>query len=168
MSVKGIESSERGAAMVEAAVTMLTLLVLLFGIFEAGRVLNIQQTLTNAAREGARFSVLPAAASGTPPVPSDTLPSADTVQTRVQSYLNAAGLNGATATVTVSQCCDPTFNACSNPAPSPTLPTCPSGQFHYSRVTVTVPYNVLSISMFGVLRMDLQGQATMRNETNLK
>jgi Flp pilus assembly protein TadG len=165
MIVKGTQSTERGAAMVEAALTMLTLLILMFAILEAARMLNIQQTLANAAREGARFSVLPAAAS---PLPSDTLPTVSDVQARVQGYLNAAGLNGATATVGVLQCCDPTPNSCTAATGPPTAPDCPTGQFHYSRVTVTVPYNVMSISMFGFLQVNLQGQATMRNETNVK
>jgi Flp pilus assembly protein TadG len=171
MRIKGSESSQRGAAVLEATLTMLTLLILIFAIFEAARILNIQQTLANAAREGARFSVLPAAASGTPPLPSDTLPTAAAVQTRVQNYLNAAGLNGATAQIDVFQCCDPTTANCttsSTATGTATVPTCPSGQFHYSRVKVTVPYNVLSVSMFGALQMNLRGQATMRNETNLQ
>jgi Flp pilus assembly protein TadG len=163
MKVKRRKSSERGAAMVEAALTMLTLLILLFAILEAGRMLNIQQTLTNAAREGARLSVLPAWGG------TDTLPSTGTVQTRVQSFLDASGLNGSTATVSVNQCCDPSFpspNSCS--APTGTPPTCPAGSIQYSRVTVTVPYKVVSISMFSLLEVTLQGKATMRNETNLK
>ena len=135
--------------MVEAALTMLTLLVLLFAIFEAGRLLNIQQTLTNAAREGARLSVLPAAATGSPPVPSDTLPSAGTVQARVQDFLNASGLNGASATINVDQAYT-------------------VGSTVYSRVTVTVPYRIVSISMFSMLEVNLRGQAMMRNETNLQ
>ncbi len=166
MKFKGTESSERGAAMLEAALTMLTLLVLLFAIFEAGRMLNIQQTLTNAAREGARLSVLPAAATGSPPVPSDTLPSTSVVQARVQDFLNASGLNGAAATVDVNQCCDPSPNTCTAPSGSPAK--CPAGTTQYSRVTVTVPYKVVSISMFSLLEVNLRGQATMRNETNLK
>jgi len=151
MKVKGKEGSERGAAMLEAALTMLTLLVLLFAIFEAGRMLNIQQTLTNAAREGARLSVLPAAATGSPPVPSDTLPSTGVVQARVQTFLDASGLNGATATIAVDQAYTPVV-----------------GSTVYSRITVTVPYKVLTISMFGLLEVNLQGQAMMRNETNLQ
>lgn len=149
MKNKATRSSERGAAMVEAALTMLTLLVLLFSIFEAGRLLNIQQTLTNAAREGARLSVLPAAATGSPPVPSDTLPSTSTVQARVQDFLNASGLNGATATINVDQAYT-------------------VGSTIYSRVTVIVPYRIVSISMFSMLEVNLQGQAMMRNETNLE
>ena len=148
MKVKSTNGSERGSALLEAAVTMLTLLVIVFAIFEAGRMLNIQQTLTNAAREGARLSVLPAA--GTGGVPTDTLPSVGTVQARVQSFLSAAGINGATATVNVDQ---------SYPAGAP------AGAV-YSRVTVTVPYKIVSISMFKLLQVNLQGQAKMRNETN--
>jgi Flp pilus assembly protein TadG len=153
MRVKETANSERGAAMVEAALTMLTLLVLIFAIFEAGRMLNIQQTLTNAAREGARLSVLPAAASGSPPAPSDTLPSAAQVRTRVRTFLDASGVNGANvpdANILVDQA----YN--------------PGGSTVYSLVTVTVPYRVLSISMFSFLEVNLQGQAMMRNETNLQ
>jgi Flp pilus assembly protein TadG len=135
--------------MVEAAATMLTLLVLIFGIFEAGRMLSIQQTLTNAAREGARLSVLPAAASGSPLAYSDTLPSTSVVQARVQEFLNASGLNGASANVAVVQ--DHTV-----------------GSTVYSLVTVTVTYKVLTISMFSSLEFPLRGQAMMRNETNLQ
>ena len=154
MKFKGTESSQRGAAMLEAALTLLTLLVLLFAIFEAGRVLNIQQTLTNAAREGARLSVLPLQGG------TDTLPSTSTVQNRVQSFLNASGLNGSTATISVNQaCCGPSTSGCV---------TCVSGDIRYSRVEITLPYKVVSISMFGLLEVNLHGRAAMRNETNLQ
>src|SRR5258705_241604 len=132
MKVKRTESSQRGSAMLEAALTMLTLLVLLFAIFEAGRILNIQQTLTNAAREGARLSVLPLQGG------TDTLPSTGVVQTRVQSFLNASGLNGAAATVDVNQCCDPSPNSCTAPSGSP--PKCAAASIQYPRITVTAPY----------------------------
>jgi len=33
---------------------------------------------------------------------------------------------------------------------------------------VSVPYNIISISMFSSLNMTLRGKAAMRNETNLK
>ena len=147
MSVKEKESSERGSAMVEAALTMLTLLVLIFGIFEAGRMLNIQQTLTNAAREGARLSVLPLQGG------TDTLaPDAD-VRSRVRTFLDANGLNSAVV---------PDGNIVLDQAYNP------GGTTVYSRVTVTAPYRVLTISMFSVFEVNLQGQAMMRNETNLQ
>lgn len=153
MNAEG-NKDQHGAALVEAALMMLTFLIILFAIFEAGRMLSIQQTLTNAAREGARFAVLPLQGG------TDALPSTTAVQDRVQSFLNASGLNGATANIVVNQdCCTPTSSTCN---------TCAGGDTHYSRVTVTVPYRVVSISMFSMLEMNLQGQATMRNETNVE
>ncbi|HKY21892.1 MAG TPA: TadE/TadG family type IV pilus assembly protein [Vicinamibacterales bacterium] len=52
-------NSERGAAMIEAAIMTPILLLLMVGIFEVGRAYETWQVLTNAAREGARISVLP-------------------------------------------------------------------------------------------------------------
>lgn len=46
--------SDRGAAMVEFAIIAPLLLLLVFGIIEFGRAYNAQNTLTHAAREGAR------------------------------------------------------------------------------------------------------------------
>jgi Flp pilus assembly protein TadG len=147
MKVKGKDTSERGSAMVEAALTLLTLLVLIFGIFEAGRMLNIQQTLTNAAREGARLSVLPLQGG------TDMLAPEAQVRSRVRTFLDASGLNGAVV---------PDGNILVDQAYNP------GGTTVYSRVTVTVPYRVLTISMFGLLEVNLQGQAMMRNETNVQ
>ena len=51
--------SEKGAALVEAAVTIPLLLLVSVGIFEFGRAYQTWQVITNAAREGARVAVLP-------------------------------------------------------------------------------------------------------------
>ncbi len=51
--------SERGAELIEAAVTIPLLLLIAVGIFEFGRAYQSWQILTNAAREGARISILP-------------------------------------------------------------------------------------------------------------
>ena len=51
--------SERGAALLEAAITLPMLLLVAVGIFEFGRAYQTWQILTNAAREGARMAVLP-------------------------------------------------------------------------------------------------------------
>lgn len=48
------QDSERGAAAVEFAMLLPILIMLAFGIMEFGRAYNVQATLTNAAREGAR------------------------------------------------------------------------------------------------------------------
>ena len=145
MKTERDRTQERGAAFVEAALTSLMLTVIMFAIFEAGRLINIQQTLTNAAREGARLSVLPAWGG------TDTLPSTTAVQARVQTFLDAAGLNGASATVLVDN-----------------NHTEAGGTTKYSLVTVTVPYKVVSLSMFRLLEVNLRGRSMMRNETNLQ
>ena len=49
---------DRGAAAVEMALVLPVLVVILLGIIDFGRVLNAQQTLTFAAREGARAMTL--------------------------------------------------------------------------------------------------------------
>ena len=53
--------SEKGAALLEAAVTIPLLLLVSVGIFEFGRAYQTWQVITNAAREGARLAVLPIA-----------------------------------------------------------------------------------------------------------
>lgn len=70
---------ERGAAMIEMAITMPLLLLLSIGVFEFGRAFQCWQVLTNATREGARVASLP----GT----SDAA-----VTSRVQNYLDAGQL----------------------------------------------------------------------------
>lgn len=50
---------EAGQALVEIAIALPILLALLIGIFEFARAYNVQQVITNAAREGAREGVLP-------------------------------------------------------------------------------------------------------------
>jgi Flp pilus assembly protein TadG len=50
--------AERGAAAIEFALVLPILLLLILGIFEFGRVLNIQISLSNAAREGARVMAI--------------------------------------------------------------------------------------------------------------
>jgi Flp pilus assembly protein TadG len=142
MKNQATRSSERGAVMVEAALTMLMFLVILFAIMEAGRIFNIQQTLNNAAREGARLSVAPLSQT-------NTLATQDQVTQRVQTFLQASGLNGATATITVDQ-----------------AHAIGSGSTVGTLVTVRVPYNVLTTSIFSTLQVNLRGQALMRNETS--
>lgn len=71
--------SEKGAALIEAAVTVPIILLISVGIFEFGRAYQTQQVLTNAAREGARLAVIEGSTD------------AD-VRTRVRDYLAGGGL----------------------------------------------------------------------------
>jgi Flp pilus assembly protein TadG len=50
--------SERGAAAVEFALVLPILIMLLLGIVEFGRIFNVQVSVTNAAREGARVMAI--------------------------------------------------------------------------------------------------------------
>src|SRR5262245_18204281 len=108
---------ESGVTTVEAAVFLLWFLMLVFAVIEAGQFLKTRQALTNAAREGARLAVTPA--SGT-----DILPTTAEITTRVDTFLLAAGVTGATVTVN-----RPVLVA-----------TATDLQTAYTQVTVTKPY----------------------------
>ena len=82
---------EKGAALLEAAITVPIILLISVGIFEFGRAYQTWQVLTNAAREGARMAVI----SGT----TDAA-----ITTRVRNYMQAGQLsNYGTATVTIQR-----------------------------------------------------------------
>jgi Flp pilus assembly protein TadG len=49
---------EKGAVAVEMAIVLPLLLLILLGIIEFGRALNVQVSLTQAAREGARYAAI--------------------------------------------------------------------------------------------------------------
>jgi Flp pilus assembly protein TadG len=51
--------NQRGAALLETAITLPLILLVSVAIFEFGRAYQTWQVLTNAAREGARIAVLP-------------------------------------------------------------------------------------------------------------
>ena len=57
---------DSGAELVEAAFVLPLLLMLLLGIFWVGRAYNVYETITRAAREGARYAVLPSCATCNP------------------------------------------------------------------------------------------------------
>lgn len=79
---------QRAQAIVELAFVLPVLLLILMGIIEFGRIFMAQQTITNAAREGARLGILPTS-------------TVSDVEGIVSTYMNTAGLNG-TSTVTVA------------------------------------------------------------------
>jgi Flp pilus assembly protein TadG len=74
-----LRKNERGAALLETAITIPLLLLISVAIFEFGRAYQTWQVLTNAAREGARVAVL-----------SDKT-DAD-VQSAVTNYMKTGGL----------------------------------------------------------------------------
>jgi Flp pilus assembly protein TadG len=73
---------ERGAAMIETALTLPLILLLSISVFEFGRAFQHWQVITNAAREGARVATLPGTTD-------------EGVSSRVAAYLEAGQLPGA-------------------------------------------------------------------------
>lgn len=57
--VRGIAAADQGAELVEFALVVPILVMLLIGIVWIGRAFNVYVTITRAAREGARYAVLP-------------------------------------------------------------------------------------------------------------
>lgn len=131
-----LRRSEAGVAIIEGALTFLMFFTVLFGIMEAGRFISVYQTLTDAAREGARLGVAPN--SGT----SDR-PSVSEIRAEVQKFLESNAVFGATISV------DPNFGIDSE----------------FTRVSAGLDYQVLTVSWFSDLEIAITGTSLMRNET---
>ncbi len=152
---------ERGAVGVEAAVTMLLLFMFLFGLMEVGRLMLVQQTLTDAAREGARARV-------TPYSQTSYLADSFVVKNTICPFLTAASIP-----------CDPTTVACDGPADQtricvnedphvPDSTVCPSTGNPVASCTIVhveVPYRP-ALPLFSMFSVTLQAEALMRNETS--
>ena len=135
-------AGQRGAAIIESAIILLVFLLILFGIFELGRIMNAQETLTNAAREGARFA-------STPVAMTNNLPTNAQITTMVDGFLQASGITGANVTVT-----RPVVIM------TGTIPT------EFTRVRVDLQYQPVLGTLFFVTTVNLKGEALMRNETS--
>ena len=80
----------RGATVVEFAVVAPLLFLFIFAMIEFGRMVMVEQILTNAAREGARRGILEQT-------------TAAEVETIVSDYLTGSSISGATVTVSPDQ-----------------------------------------------------------------
>ena len=85
-STRGIRKRRRGAAAVEFAVVLPVFVLLVFGMIEYGRMVMVQQVITNASREGARCAVLDGATTSS-------------VQSAVTTYLSDAQVSGGSTAV---------------------------------------------------------------------
>jgi len=130
-------ASERGTAVVEGTLCLLTFFTVILGIFEIARFVNIHQVMTDAAREGARLAV-------TPLTQTSTLPNSAEVEAEVRRFLDGDAIQGATVSVGAVNI----------------------GVDQFTLVTVTVPYQLMSLSMFSPLQFNLVSNALMRNETS--
>ncbi len=103
-----------GSATVEFAFVAPLFFLLVFGMVEFGRMVMIQQVITNASREGARKAVLDGASSSN-------------VKSAVVTYMSNGGVTIATSNVTISPA-DPTTAVAGSPV----------------TVTVSVPFSQVS------------------------
>ena len=85
-----IAGEECGAEIVEFAVVLPALLMLLIGMIWLGRAYNIYETITRAAREGARYAGAPTCAKCASP---NTSPNASQVQAVVDASLTVSALD---------------------------------------------------------------------------
>jgi TadE-like protein len=80
--------NRRAAAAVEFAVVAPVFFLLIFGMIEYGRMVMVQQVITNASREGARLAVLDGATY-------------DEIDAQVDEYLTSASIDTTNAVVAV-------------------------------------------------------------------
>jgi len=85
-------SKRTGAAAVELAFTALFLVPLILGVWEAGRLIEVQQIVSNSAREGARLAAQGYTINSTG-APTQIMASTGTLNVKdyVDQYLAAAG-----------------------------------------------------------------------------
>jgi TadE-like protein len=147
MKTTRARQSEKGAALLEAAVTIPILLLIAVGIFEFGRAYQTWQVLTNAAREGARVAVIPDPTPGLP-------------EQRVRDYMKAGQLPGwSTASVDVNRSASLDLGGTTVAA---------------SEVTIDYPFNFIVLQPVARLvspdstvgsALVMRAQAVMRNES---
>jgi Flp pilus assembly protein TadG len=88
--MKSLARCRKGQALVEFALVLPLLLLLILGIVEFGRAWNAKQILTDAAREGARLSV----------IGNSNITDTSQVNTRIRQIVALAGLDSTTLTIT--------------------------------------------------------------------
>jgi Flp pilus assembly protein TadG len=108
--------SRRGVAAVELAMLLPLILILLFGLWEVGRAIDVQQIMSNAAREGGRQA-------------STGQLSNSQVEQVVINYLQDAGFPATNAVVTVENLTTPGTDARD------------ALQLDRYQITVTLPFN---------------------------
>jgi Flp pilus assembly protein TadG len=137
---------EDGAVLVESALILMIFVMLILGVMEAGRLIQVRNVVTEAAREGARFAVSPL---HDPQQGTWTLPTNSEISNQVTQLLAAAAVDTSQAAISINS---------SFPFPGDPSTTC-------TQVIVTLPYRILTpLVPFG--GVTLTAQSVMRNETS--
>jgi Flp pilus assembly protein TadG len=138
--------SQKGAALLEAAVTIPILLLIAVGIFEFGRAYQTWQILTNAAREGARLAVLPD-------------PTPGVAEQRVRDYMKAGQLkNWDTASVNVNRASSIKVSGADVPASDVTI------DYPFSFIVLQPIANLVAPGSNVGSSLTMHAEAVMRNE----
>jgi Flp pilus assembly protein TadG len=144
--------NRRGQALAEFALVLPLVLLFIAGIVEMGRAWNIKQAVTDAAREGARYTV----------VQDDAITTTDQVKAKIEERLSLASIDTAGATITFSSA-DPDCAA---------IADCFHKETAYGKemtVSVSTPFKM---GLIGALlgwagapsQVTISTDATMRNE----
>ena len=138
--------SERGAEIIEFALVTPIFALLIAAMFDFGFLFRNWELMTNAAREGARVGVLPSyACDGSTP----------DVESRVEAYMNASGVE------------DTSFDVSTSTAAVTTT----AGTFNACVVTVQMFSPLPTLGVFGSIfgssftSVSLKSQAVMRTES---
>lgn len=140
----------RGAAAVEAAFCIPLLLTFMLGVWEVGRIAQVQEILTNAAHEGARI-----ASQGTLNGVPVTVAS---VQQAVRNYMTAAGLPSAAVSGAQIQLTNNSANTWTDPTDAQPLDA--------FQVTITIPAGTPFQSLRWILLPSVAGTTQTTATTN--
>lgn len=136
MRMRRARTARRGAAAVEAAVILPLVVTLMFGIWEVGRLAQMNQLLSNACREGARV-----AAGGSINSVGVTVAQ---VQQAVKDYMTSSGVPSAAVSGAVITLTNLSGNSWTDP--------CDAKPLDKFKVTLTIPsgapFNSLKLGTF--------------------
>ena len=138
----------RGVAAVEFAVVLPLLMLLLLGIWELGRIIHVQITLNNAARDGARLGAqanIVSTSGAYTQIRYNT--GSPNINDTIRAYLTAAGITDHTGLAVEFQFMEPAVSG--GPTPTSTTADPYTGVKNQRfRVRVSLPYaNVRWTSM---------------------
>ena len=142
--------ARRGVAATEAAFVLPLLVLLMMGVWEVGRMVEVNQLLTNAVREGARL-----AAGGTQ---NNTPVTVAMVQAEVQNYMTAAGLPSAAVTGSTVSLTNKSSNTWTDPSSASPL--------DWYQVSVTIPSGSAYNSLRWGLISTITGMTSITVTTN--
>jgi len=140
------QQNRRGASVVEFAIVLPLFLVIVLGIIEFGRAMQVSQLVTNVAREGARRAIIPGSTN-------------TDVQTSITTFLKETlNVDGANVTITIT-----VTPASGTGIPGSTLADAQQGD--QVTVTVSVPFDQVALLPGKFLSStNLTGQCIMRHE----